>query len=76
MKKARWKGYVIARRLEDFNGKVRPFTYYPSKPCGKPPFLYKSKKSADRVRNGKNFPFKDRDTIVTKFKPEMYLDRY
>ena len=79
-RKASWKGYIIARKLIDNDEKEKPFTYYPAKSCGKPPYLYKTKKQAtnvyNRMKKKDEFPANQSNTEVVKFKKEMYLDRY
>jgi len=77
-RKKNFKGFIITRMLKDDNGKVKPFTYYPSKKCGKPPFLFKNKNQAIKKMKSKSMDFYryGDDLKVVKFKPNMYLDRF
>jgi hypothetical protein len=74
--KNKWNGYVIAKMLED-EGKIKPFTYYPSKKGGRPPFLFKNKSKAIKVMKSKRLEFYRSDDLkILKFKQPMYLDRF
>lgn len=74
------KGYVITRELYDNNNQLKPFTYYPRKKCGIPPYFYKTKNQAtssfNKLKNKNKFPANEEGAKVVKFKKEMYLDRY
>jgi hypothetical protein len=77
----KYTGYVIARKMyEGDSNKLKPFTYYPNKAGGRPPFLYKTKEQAQRVLMKKKILgspyFNKKDNAVLKFKKSMYMDRY
>ena len=75
-----WKGYVIARKLIDDDGKTKPFTYYPQEFDAKPPYFYKNKHTAEkayeRMKRRDEFPANEKNAILVKYKPSMYLNRY
>ena len=76
----RIKGYVIGRKLIDLDEKEKPFTYYPRKKCGKPPYLFKTKSEAmktfKKMKKKGEFPADQSNAIVVKFNKKIYLDRY
>lgn len=78
MTKKKYKGYLIARILNDELGKPKPYSFYPSKPHGRPPFLFKKKSTALKRLSSKlmeGYKFSNNLKVV-KFKKSMYLDRY
>lgn len=78
--KACYKGWIIGRKLIDFDGKIRSFSFYPRKEHGRPPHWYKTKEEAERAldwqeKRGK-FPASESNAVVVKFTKEVYLDRW
>ena len=75
-----FKGYIIGRKLYDFDGKLKSFSYYPRIKGRKPPYWYKTKSEAIRVFNWQKehnkFPGNQSDAVVVKFTKRTYLDRY
>jgi hypothetical protein len=78
--KACYRGYIIGRKLIDFDGKTKPFAFYPRKEHGRPPYWYKSKAEAIRAFNWHKerdkFPGSYETAVVVKFTKKVYLDRY
>ena len=79
----KYTGYIIARKLYDEKGKLKPYSYYPRKKGGVPPYHYKTKAQAERIRKTKRSEFGSRDlkfnpkeTKVVKFTKKTYLDRF
>ena len=78
-----YKGWIVARKLVDFDRKEKPFAFYPRKKHGKPPFWYKTKEEATRAlewhkkRDKLGILFsEDKPNVVVKFTKETYLDRW
>jgi len=71
-------GYVIVRMMLNELNELKPYTYYPTKEHGKPPFFFKNKNNAIKKLNSKSMDFYKfgNELKVLKFKPYMYLDRY
>lgn len=75
-----YRGWIIGRKLIDFDEKLKPFAYYPNKEHGKPPYWYKTKTEATRALNWHKerdkFPGSEPNAIVVKFTKKVYLNRY
>lgn len=75
-----YRGWIIGRKLIDFDGKTKPFSYYPHKEHGKPPFWYETKAEATSAFNSQKqrekFPGDQDNSVVVKFTKKVYLDRY
>jgi hypothetical protein len=75
-----YNGWVIGRKLVDFDGKTKPFAYYPHVAHGKPPYWYKTKEEAEHAfewqRKRNKFPGDQSNAVVVKFTKKVYLDRY
>jgi len=75
-----YRGWIIGRKLIDFDGKLKPFAFYPGKEHGRPPYWYKTKEEAQRVFDRKKkrgeFPGNQPNSVVVKFTKKVYLNRY
>jgi len=75
-----YRGWIIGRKLIDFDGKPKPFTYYPKAKHGKPPYWYNTKQEAinafNRQKARSKFPGNQPNSMVVKFTEKVYLDRY
>ena len=75
-----YKGWIIGRKLIDFDGKTKPFSFYPRVKHGKPPYWYETKEEAIRTFNRQKsrgrFPGTESNAVVVKFTKKAYLDRY
>lgn len=78
--KACYTGWIIGRKLTDFDGKVKPFSFYPRREHGRPPYLYKAKEEAinafNRQKARGEFPGSEPNAVVVKFTKKVYLNRY
>ena len=75
-----FKGYIIGRKMYDFDGKLKPFSYYPRVKGGKPSHWYKTKSEATKAfkwqKSRNKFPGNQSNAVVIKFTKKSYLDRY
>ena len=75
-----YRGWIIGRKLIDFDGKLKPFAFYPRKEHGRPPYWYKTKEEAKRAfdwqKKREKFPGNQSNSVVVKFTKEVYLNRY
>lgn len=78
--KFKFTGYIIARKLYDDDGKLKPFSYYPRREHSKPPYWYRTKpqalKALNRMKKYNRFPGNQSNSTVVKFTRNTYLDRY
>lgn len=78
--RGKYTGWIIGRKLYDFDGKLKPFSYYPNNFHGKPPYWYKNKSDAMKhfkhMKEKNKFPGNQSNTVVVKFSKKVYLDRY
>lgn len=76
----KFTGYIIGRKMYDYDGKLKAFSYYPREEHGKPPYWYKNKseaiKSFKKMKEKNQFPASESNAVVTKFTKKTYLDRY
>lgn len=82
-KKMKGKGYILARKLIDDDGKEKYFAFYPKEEHGKPPYIAKTKKGVINKVYA-NYTFKDipertlknPDNKILPLNEVIYLDRF
>lgn len=79
-KKSFFGGWVVGRRLIDFDGIEKTFTFYPREMHGKPPYISTTKTGAEKVmrkllKSG-SYQKPYHELKVVKFTKDVYLDRF
>lgn len=78
--KSCYKGWIIGRKMIDFDGKKKAFSFYPPVKHGKPRHWYKTKAEANkafkRQKKYNKYPGNQANSVVVKFDKKVYLDRY